>query len=429
MTRTSHRAPEPPISKYRWFLNLIKRYKAVSAGIIAAGIVLFGGGAWAVAANTGGSQILCQPGQNAIIYPGGTWACDPAFVPPSPSDSPSPSTSPSSSPSPSVSPSPSASPSSSPSPTTTSPSPSPSPTTTTTAPGACPVAGKNIAGAADPWGGCWPGPGNTGVPAGTVLTPYAGPCKIIKAGTTLDAVLFDDSKMSSCGGVLLIAATGVQITRSSFVGVMIDNSDNPKAPFNSSFTISDSTMVNPARDWCDCIGDRNFTATRIDVSGGQRGFGCDHNCTIIDSWVHGQAPVAGQHISGIRQGSYTTVTHSSVACDYDNTPFADDRGCSAAIVGYGDLAPVHHNTFDRNLFAAPFAYFCIYGGTVAGTKYANYPGEGSYIVYTNNVFTLAAPGSCGLPGGGGSTDYKASLPGNVWTGNVWTDGKVVTGDM
>src|SRR5690242_11673256 len=49
---------------------------------------------------------------------------------------------------------------------TASPSPTTKPPTTTTAnkpSGPCPVGGKNVPGAADPWGGCFPGPGNTGV--------------------------------------------------------------------------------------------------------------------------------------------------------------------------------------------------------------------------------------------------------------------------
>ena len=37
------------------------------------------------------------------------------------------------------------------------------------APSTCPVAQRNVAGGPDPWGGCFPGPGNAGVPAGTAL--------------------------------------------------------------------------------------------------------------------------------------------------------------------------------------------------------------------------------------------------------------------
>src|SRR5262249_42124850 len=85
-------------------------------------------------------------------------------------------------PTPTLPPLPSARPT--PKPTTT--QPPPPPPTSTHPSGPCPVAGKNVPGAADPWGGCWPGPGNTGVPANVALVAYTGPCTITTAGTVID---------------------------------------------------------------------------------------------------------------------------------------------------------------------------------------------------------------------------------------------------
>ncbi len=65
-------------------------------------------------------------------------------------------------------------------------------------------------GAGDPFGGCWPGPANTGVPVGTVLTPYTGPCTITVANTVID------SKIISCE--LLIRADNVTIRNSHING-------------------------------------------------------------------------------------------------------------------------------------------------------------------------------------------------------------------
>jgi hypothetical protein len=71
-------------------------------------------------------------------------------------------------------PTPSATPTATP---TATPSATPSATPTPTAtPGACPSSVPNTPDGPDPAGGCFPGPSNTGVPAGTTLTNYTGPC-------------------------------------------------------------------------------------------------------------------------------------------------------------------------------------------------------------------------------------------------------------
>ena len=60
---------------------------------------------------------------------------------------------------------------------------------------------RDTPGGSDGRGGCFPGPDNTGVPVGTVLTPYTGPCTITVANTVID------SKIISCE--LLIRANNV----------------------------------------------------------------------------------------------------------------------------------------------------------------------------------------------------------------------------
>src|SRR5262249_12933352 len=136
----------------------------------------------------------------------------------------------------------------SPTPSTTPPTPSTSPTPSPTPTAACPVAGKNVPGGADPWGGCWPGPGNTGVPAGMVLTPYTGPC-IIAVPTVID------SQLVTCD--LSIQSTGVVIRNSEIHGSIDGGEDT-----GSSFTLTDSLVTNPARVDCLCVGSDNFTVVR-----------------------------------------------------------------------------------------------------------------------------------------------------------------------
>lgn len=126
----------------------------------------------------------------------------------------------------------------------------------------------------DPWGGCFPGPSNTGVPDGTVLTNYTGPCSITTANTVID------KKTVNCGR-LDVRAQGIVITNSHINGrVYIDDTWCSTA----SFTITDSTVVTDdklSRALMYC----NYTATRVDLSGGGSMAIC-RNCTIQDSYLH-----------------------------------------------------------------------------------------------------------------------------------------------
>ena len=268
-------------------------------------------------------------------------------------------------------------------------------------------------GAADPWGGCWPGPGNTGVPAGTVLTNYTGPCTITIAGTVID------SKTVTCSS-LLIQTTGVLIKNSLLQDVDLDNGDIP----NSSYVIVDSTITNGAREQCGCIAGHDFAALRVDDIGGNRGMYCINNCSIKDSWSHGRQLTGAQHGSGIREEQNTTITHSAFACDY---PIVDDStglGCSADLTGYPDFAPINHNTVTFNLLiASQTDSFCMYGGGSSGKPFSSDPANATFQVFTDNVFQRGANGKCG--DFGPVTDFITGRTGNVWARNVWDDGTAV----
>ena len=76
-------------------------------------------------------------------------------------------------------------------------------------------------GGPDSWGGCWPGAGNTGVPSGTTLTPYAGPCVVTEDDTVIDAMAID------CD--LRIQAANVRITRCQINGSVATDAAAPAA--------------------------------------------------------------------------------------------------------------------------------------------------------------------------------------------------------
>jgi hypothetical protein len=353
----------------------------------------------------------------------------PPTVPPSttssPSTTPTPSASPTSTPTttpPTTTPPPSSSGPPSTSPTVSTPPPtSPSPTPTSSG---CPVAGRDVPGASDHWGGCWPGPGNTGVPAGTVLSNYTGPCTITVANTVID------SKTVTCSS-LLIKTTGVVLKNSVFNGVDVNDDFS-----GASFMIMDSTVINGARDQCQCVGTRNFVAQRVEVRGGNRSMYCASNCMISNSWLHAQQLQGSQHGSGLREEQGTQASHNALTCDYPIVDDATSLGCSAPLTGYPDFAPIKNNTINQNLFVTaaqgncsscdpgkpPFS-FCAYGGNTAGKPFSTDPTNATNQKFTNNVFQRGGNNVCGFYGP--VTDFSTTRTGNVFSGNVYTDGAPV----
>src|SRR5262245_7175280 len=257
---------------------------------------------------------------------GFTLDCDP-MAPPTPTPSESASPTPTMTTPPATTPPATTPPATTPPATTVppSPSPSPSPSSTPPPPPGCPVPGKNVPGAADPFGGCWPGPGLVGVPVGTTLTPYTGPCTITVANTVID------SKTVNCD--LVIRAANVGIRNSRINGMVTDS-----GVAGASFTIVDSTVSNPARDGgCQCVGDHDYTALRVEVVGGLRGGWCASHCTVQDSWSHGRllgyfnangqscapanaktvpAGCVANHGSGWREEQFGVFTHNVLSCDF-----------------------------------------------------------------------------------------------------------------
>lgn len=292
---------------------------------------------------------------------------------------------------PSVTASPSQTPSGSPKPSATpTPTQTPSPTPTSTGPA-----------------GEFPNASNTGVPAGTSLTTYSGPCTITAANTIIDG------KNVTCD--LNIRTTGVTVRNSRIRSINIDDSYP-----NSSFVIVDSEVFQGDRV-SNGIGKWNFTATRVEVTGGNRSIWCERDCTVQDSWVHGQMSdeTGVAHIGGIRMGQRSKIIHNTIVCDAPEFP--PDAGCSADLTGYGDFTPIQDNLIQNNFFGATTGGFCAYGGSSKGKPYSN---DAANIRFIDNIFERGRGGKCGY--WGPITDFDRSRPGNAWTGNKYDDGTPVT---
>lgn len=280
-----------------------------------------------------------------------------------------------------------------------------------------------VPGGADPWGGCFPGPNNTGVPVGTELTPYTGPCIVTEPNTVID------SKLVNCW--LDIRAKNVTIRNSHVNGRVHIDSDRCDT---ASFTITDSTVVTDSiitRALMYC----SYTAERVNLSGGGSMATCS-NCTIKDSYLHSpmEDPEGKAHNSTVRIGANATIEHNTLYCNVKSYAATDGSGetsgCSANQTGYShDGLPPHNSTLKRNYYAATNGGYCAYGGSTGGS------GESQVhdVKFVQNIFQRGkeaawqwSPTSYICGGYGPVTSLDLSKPGNEFTDNTWDNGKPLT---
>jgi hypothetical protein len=250
--------------------------------------------------------------------------------------------------------------------------------------------------AAGPPSEAWPGPDNTGVPAGTQLEPYTGLCDIRANGFVID------SKIVDCKGIL-IYATGVVIRKSKINGPIRTNSSE------ASVLIEDSE-VDGRQAQSEAVGYDHVTVLRSNIYGNQHTVHCGNDCRVEDSWLHDQYDGAamGWHQNGFitNGGSDITLRGNRIECV---------GGCTAdiALIPDDDISNV---LVERNLLvASPDSSFCVYAGGPTDGK----AGKSSKIVFRDNVFQRGANGKCALYGP--VTSFKEG-PTNVWSGNVWEGG-------
>lgn len=254
----------------------------------------------------------------------------------------------------------------------------------------------------------FPGPSDTGVPEGTPLSPYVGPCTIIEKETVIDSSDVQCDKLE-------VRAKGVRITKSKLrvIDVAVD----------ASLVLEDSLI--DSGSWIGpTVGYHNITMRRADVRGGQHSVVCDLNCLIEDSWLHGQSLPEGEarHNNAYLSngGSNVVLRHNTLACEPKRN--AADGGCSGDASIFGDFSSNRNYTFDANLFVANATgvAWCLFAGHDPGKPFGSDP---TGIVVTNNVFERGTNGKCGAYGA--ATSFLSTGAGNVWTGNRWDDGSPV----
>lgn len=170
------------------------------------------------------------------------------------------------------------------------------------------------------------------------------------------------------------------------------------------------------------LGSTNVHAWRITVLGGPQGLTCDGWCEIHDSTLTADHASGGSHMDAIiSNGNEAPMLFdgNTLRCEEDGGfAVTSSAGCSAPIGLFGDNDPITNVTVNNNLFAGTSSgHYCSYTGASQPAK--AHP-TGTSIVWTNNTYSA---GQCKHAGGflGPVADWAAN-PGNVWCGNVFTDG-------
>jgi hypothetical protein len=264
------------------------------------------------------------------------------------------------------------------------------------------TAAHNTPGGPDPFGSCWPGPGNTGVPAGTQLSSYRGSCTIRSSHVVISA------KAINCA--ITILASDATIKDSQIEGTVHTD--------GAGSVLIEHTTINGGSDHSESVGGANLTVLYDNIYGDQHEVHCYSNCTVEDSWLHDNYNGAslGWHENGFFNdgGSNFTVVHNSVYCV---------GGCTADITFIPD-GNVSYATVSKNLLVATrYAGYCLYPSSDPQYK----PGIMTHIVVTDNVFQRGSNGKCATYGPVYGWDRPNNNPGtdgygNVWSGNMWDNG-------
>ena len=230
-------------------------------------------------------------------------------------------------------------------------------------------------------------PSNTGVPAGTALSHYTGPCTITANNTVID------SKTVNCG--LTIRASGVQITNSKINGTVSIDDQNSSYSFTITDTEIDAGTVN-ASSQRRGHGDRQGPLRRppgCTRTAGSAACGASTTapCATPGSTARPATRAARPTNPASGWATAPTAVHNSLLCDAPDVP--PDAGCSADLTGYGDFAPIRNNLIEKNLFLATTGGTCAYGGSSGDDGAKPYGNQAANIVFKDNVFQRVAASS------------------------------------
>lgn len=168
-----------------------------------------------------------------------------------------------------------------------------------------------------------PGPHNTGVPAGTTLTP-SGSIRVEQDGAVIE-------DLDITGEIQILAndvtIRRVRITSGDYYPIRYFDSDN------TGLLIEDSEIAGTSDDVTASLSFANYTARRLNIHGGADGFKADSEVLIEDSWIHDLRNGPDQHNDGVQStgGANVTLRNNWIS------------GASNAAVQTGDLGGATEN--------------------------------------------------------------------------------------
>jgi hypothetical protein len=267
---------------------------------------------------------------------------------------------------------------------------------------------RNTPGGPDPWGGCWPGPRNTGPWPGTKFTPYRGPVVVRTNNTVISGKVITNEG-------IVVEASGVVIKDSLVEGTTIQNDGGRP------LLIEDTKIIGGNQFNFSSVFGSNVTVLRDDLSGGGHEVSCGGPCVVKDSWLHNNfnGTAGGAHQNGFFNdgGSGFLIEHNTVYCV---------GGCTADVSFIPD-GNISRAVVNKNfLMATSYAGYCLDPSSDPPRK----PGIVNQMTITNNIFGRGPKGKCAVYGPVSAWDQPNNKPGtngyhNVWSGNRWVDGKPV----
>ncbi|MFI7028335.1 hypothetical protein ACIBK1_06465 [Microbispora rosea] len=251
--------------------------------------------------------------------------------------------------------------------------------------------------------GDWPGPGNTGVPAGVALK-RSDSLVITKDGTVIDGL--------DVYGDITVDADNVTI-RNTRVRGQRDYWGILQREGRSGLTVEDVEVFGngKVRTQFGILNQgKMITIRRVDIHTISNGI-CTEQGVVEDSYLHDPKYYSGDHTDMIMstsapaKGTQLIIRNNTVINTLDQT---------GAIALFQDFGVIRDVTVEGNLLAG--GGWALYAG--AGTK-----GTSSNVKVIDNVFSRQIWPKGGHAGPVAYWDHEGS--GNVWQGNIWEDGGVV----